>query len=260
MKNALVVGCILAVVATGAEAADLAARPYAKAPVVPVVQLTDWTGIYIGAHVGYGWGRTTWTDPVAPNFFGAPGLQYGSYEPDGILGGGQIGINFPINRLVLGIEGEYSAADIKGSGSRVLAFAGTDPWVSSNRIDSIAAVTGRVGYAFDAWLPYIKGGAAWARDTQSFGIPTGANPLFGQVSNTRSGWTVGAGLEYALSPSWSVKAEYDYYDFGSKNLTMTILGTGTTSTEGHVTDETLHVVKVGVNYRFNWAGPVVAKY
>jgi outer membrane immunogenic protein len=262
MRGLIVAAAIFAAGATTVQAADLAARPYTKAPTPAVVPITNWTGLYIGGHVGYGWGRTTWTDPAINNFFGAPGLEYGNYRPDGILGGGQIGINYQIDRLVLGIEGEYSAADIKGSESRVVAFTGPFPWVTANRLESIAAVTGKIGYAFDSWLPYFKGGAAWARDKQSLasGIPAPPNPLFGEITNTRSGWTIGAGLEYALSANWSVKAEYDYYDFGRKTLTMSVNSPSTTGLSDHITEETLHVVKVGVNYRFNWAQPVIAKY
>jgi outer membrane immunogenic protein len=121
--------------------------------------------------------------------------------------------------------------------------------VNHTRIDSLASVTGRLGYGWDRFLGYVKGGGAWERDKHNF--IDGA--LIGSVSNTRSGWTVGVGGEYAFTNFVSGFIEYNYYDFGTRDLTFR-QNLGGTFIYG--IDETKHVVKAGLNFRFGgWAGP-----
>jgi outer membrane immunogenic protein len=130
----------------------------------------------------------------------------------------------------------------------------------STNIKSIATVTGRVGYAWDRFLGYVKGGGAWERDDYRIfgtlpGVAAGPTPVDLSASETRSGWTVGIGGEYAFTNFLSGFVEYDYYDFGTRDLTFTGNGApGTVSIK-----ETKSVVKAGLNFRFG-PGPVVAKY
>jgi outer membrane immunogenic protein len=154
---------------------------------------------------------------------------------------------------VFGIEGDFSASDVSGcTRFNTIALAGcTD-------VNWYATVTGRLGIAFDRSLLYVKGGAAFT-DEDHFIVSTaaGGGTASTSISNSRTGWTVGAGLEYALWDNWSAKIEYNFMDFGTDNRTMTGVAGGTTNFD---IDQQVHVVKFGVNYRFNWGAPVVARY
>jgi opacity protein-like surface antigen len=124
------------------------------------------------------------------------------------------------------------------------------------------AVTGRVGWAWDRWLIYAKGGAAWAGDKYSADIPIFPEHL--EASETRTGWTVGGGVEWAFWDNWSAKLEYDFYDFGTRGVTF--IGTFAGVPEvvsGIDIKQTINAVKFGINYRFDWGkgkAPVVARY
>jgi len=210
----------VALIAMGATvpalAADLAARPYTKAPAYVPAPIYNWTGFYIGGHVG---GAFRGNDN---NFVG--GSNDGTF-----MGGVQVGYDtqFAPN-WVAGLEANYSFLDTNSS--------------IANR--GLGSVTGRLGYTWGPAMLYAKGGYAWAdtRFTNGFGGDGG-----------RDGYTVGGGLEYLFTQNWSGKIEYQYYDFGNHNvfLNNTFLG------RVH-NDE--HTIKAGLNYRFGWGGPVVAKY
>ncbi|ALK08632.1 outer membrane protein [Blastochloris viridis] len=220
------------VLAGTASAADLAARKAAAAAAAPVTYGTNWTGFYLGGNVGYGWGTNDWT-------FDGVGTDN---DFDGFVGGGQIGFDYQIGNIVVGIQGDISGANLEGKST----IGGVE---FKNEATWLASVTGRVGFTVDRALFYVKGGAAWTDldSTVSDGIDSA------KKSETRDGWTVGGGIEYAFAPNWSTFVEYDYYDFGDKN---TIIGDGLVKIDTDVS-----VVKLGVNYRFGGAAdPVVRKY
>ena len=226
----------MAVVALGATApalaADLGAAPrYTKAPAY-VAPIYNWTGFYIGGHLGGG-------------FAGDNSILGSSRFLGGIQGGADY--QFAPN-WVAGIEAQYSWAS-NNNGS--LLFPG-GTLVTSNS-DQLGSVTGRLGYTFGPALLYAKGGFAW-KDGNNLNVAVGGVPVaFTTDGNHRDGYTVGGGLEYMFAPSWSAKVEYQYYNFGDTTFTSgPIVGTRFTDDE--------HTVKAGVNYRFNWGGPVVAKY
>lgn len=191
----------------------------------------NWTGFYVGANLGGGSGKKDW------NFLPATT----SHNVNGVIGGAQLGYNYQIASLVLGVEGEYSAAGIKGSSA-----CPNPVFTCTSKINGVASLTGRVGYAFPAAiLVYAKGGAAWARENF-----TAISPLFSEDTGnvTTSGWTLGGGLEYGFWGKWSAKVEYNYYDFGTKRYDFR-------SPAGVVVDradikQRLSVVKAGINYRF----------
>lgn len=222
----------LALGVQSASAADLG-RPVYKAPAPAVVAAYNWSGFYLGGHVGGAWSSEEARDVA----FGV----IGSTDPDGFIGGVQAGYNWQADRWVFGIEGDWSWSG--ADGSTVLA----GPATFSSDHNWYATLTGRVGYAWDNWLWYVKGGAAWA-DTEY------RLAGFGTVSDTRVGWTVGTGVEWALAPQWSAKLEYNFLDFS--NDTFTFGGTPI-DVDTHV-----HLVKAGINYRFGGYGkaPVVANY
>ncbi|MFZ3307801.1 MAG: outer membrane protein [Xanthobacteraceae bacterium] len=216
-----------------AQAADLPMRP-APAPVAPVAYappVYNWSGFYIGGHIGGGFENSSWTDPF--------GGANNTFNNSGFLGGAQIGVNTQFNWLVVGLEGDFSwTSDIKGSGTDSIgdAITTSPQWTST--------VTGRVGAAFDRLLVYGKGGVAFADDKSTFTDFTGAGST---DTMTRVGWTAGAGLEYALTNNWSVRAEYDYLGFGSKQLNFTTPVLGAVSSNANLN---VQEVKAGFDYKF----------
>ena len=242
MKNFLL-GTV-ALVALGATvpalAADLGARApyYAKAPAY-AAPIYNWTGFYIGGHVGGAFNSSN-------NF---NGLTTGNNNNGRFLGGLQVGGDYQFSpNWVVGVEGQFSWL-----GSSVGAvFPGGFAYNNNQR--GLGSVTGRVGYTWGPGLLYVKGGYAFSDNNES--VTLGGVPVaFAINGNHRDGYTVGAGLEYMFAPSWSAKIQYQYYNFGSANFTApaALVPFGNFTTDDHV-------VKVGVNYRFNWASPVVAKY
>ncbi|HXW48322.1 MAG TPA: outer membrane protein [Xanthobacteraceae bacterium] len=221
-----------AVCVCSAHAADLPVRP-APAPVAPVIYappVYNWSGFYIGGNIGGGFANSSWTDP----FTGASD----TFSKDGFIGGGQIGANVQFNWLVLGIEGDLDWTGLKGSGTDSMGNT-----INTNT-EWTSTVTGRVGAAFDRLLVYGKGGVAFAEDQSSLTDIFGATAT---TTNTRTGWTAGAGLEYALAQNWTAKIEYDYLGFGSETLNLS-----TPNFPAYNPGASLNVqeVKVGVNFKF----------
>jgi len=219
-----------------ASAADIVRTPVYKAPPAGVLPVQyDWTGFYVGGHVGYGWAEKQWSDSF--------GLFDISHEANGFLGGAQAGFNYQIGMFVLGVEGTWSWSGMNTSST---AFGST----FNTNVDWTATLTGRAGVAFDRWLVYGKGGVAWAADRFSTNFYT--FPAAPELSDTRIGWTAGAGVEYAFAPQWSAKLEYNYMDFGTQHYSFA---------PGTSTDiaQQVHQVMFGINYKFG-GGPIVARY
>jgi outer membrane immunogenic protein len=246
-------------------AADIAPRMATKAPAVAPIAYYNWTGCYVGGHVGWGWGKKDVSTGDIPALgAGNTFLAFGD-DVDGFLGGVQAGCNYQINpNWVIGVEGQYSWANLKGDFSR-------DPFLTgkigrgtfSARTDWTATLAGRVGYAWDRWMIYGKAGVAWAGDKYDIAGLRTLTPYFLNGSETRTGWMIGVGLEYAFWNNWSAKVEYDYLDFGNKAVTLTGLFAGVVAIRTNVDiDQQIHVVKVGLNYRFGdyGKGPMVARY
>nr|WP_249779299.1 outer membrane beta-barrel protein [Bradyrhizobium sediminis] len=165
------------------------------------------------------------------------------------------------------MEGDGSAAgwrDDTRAFSSSIAGSYTD---IHNKIDWIATLTGRLGFAANNWLVYGKGGAAWAGTKGTAETYTGAGALAvnSSFADTRTGWTVGVGTEYAFSNNWSAKLEYNCIDLGRKTSPTTNVSTpafgGGTILLDRDRENRIHLVKLGINYRFNFGGPsVIAKY
>jgi outer membrane immunogenic protein len=229
-------------------AADLGTRLPVKAPPA-MVRAFSWTGCYLGGHVGWGWGQKTFAD--TPNgdlvdFF-IPGPQTSmDFTTNGFLGGGQIGCDYQFaTNWVVGVEGNFSWADISGSNTVPGGILNNTPLTvtADAKTDWLASVTGRLGYAWDHWLLYAKGGAAWAHDKYNFTSYLGT----WAASQTRSGWTVGGGLEWAFTDNWSTKLEYQFYDFGNRDVSFI---NGSHSDVENVKQQ-IQTVKLGLNYRFS---------
>jgi len=210
-----------------AAAADLAARPYTKAPAAPVA-IYNWTGFYIGAFGGYASENTDATPKMSGGF-----------------AGGTIGYNWQTNNFVFGLEADGGWADVGASFTGLVPIVGGPlvPATLTSRIDALGTVRGRVGFAVDKVLFYGTGGYAWINNKNSIT----ALGLTTSESHFHSGWTVGAGIEAFFAPQWSVKGEYLFRSLGSENYFGTPSGT-----------LELHSVQVGVNYHFG--GPTAARY
>ncbi len=235
--------------AAPALAADLPRRSPAVAPAPVFTQAFSWQGFYVGAQVGYVWGES---DVVS---FSATPARVGGANVDanGFVGGLHAGYNWQRGSLVYGLEADIEYAALDGSanvleGATVLARA----TVESQFRGSLRA---RLGVAFDRTLLYETGGLALGQVEGAF--VNGANRASG--SETQFGWTIGAGVEYAISNNWSARAEYRYTDLGDFNVaTPTAVVTGAARSNIDTTD---HSVRVGLSYRFGGpARPVVARY
>jgi outer membrane immunogenic protein len=245
------VGLVALGMTAPASAADLAARPYTKAPPAPVVAVYDWTGFYIGINGGGGSSHKCWdfVDPVT-------GLlsREGCHNATGGTVGGQIGYRWQSANWVFGIEGQGNWADFSGSNTSVL-FA---PDFNRSRIDAFGLLTGQVGYAWNNVLFYVKGGAAVTGDKyDAFSGITGG--LLASANETRWGGTVGAGLEFGFAQNWSVGVEYDHLFMGTRTINLTAPGGVLFESERIRQDVDIGLVRL--NYRFGGYGvPVAARY
>jgi len=202
-----VVSCVSVAAIKFAAAADI---PYLKSP-APVDVPPSWAGFYLGGQVGYGTDSVRWRNLGASTFF-SPLNSLTRDRGSGVIGGGQLGYNFQYNRFVFGIEGSASAADFDWSFASPY-FPATDVW--SSKLTWLGTVTGRVGYGFDNWLPYIKGGfAAGNVETTIRDTTLG---VISQGSAVHSGWTVGGGVEFKLAPQFSLGLEFMHTDLGRSN-------------------------------------------
>ena len=198
----------VALVALGATvpalAADLGARPvYSKAPPVYAAPLYNWTGFYVGGHLGGAFNSDN-------NF---NGLVTGNSDNGRFLGGVQAGGDYQFApNWVAGVEGQYSWLSNNNNG---VLFPGSFVFVNNQR--AIGSVTGRVGYTWGPGLLYVKGGYAFSDNNNSLTL-NGVPAAFVLDGNHSNGWTVGAGLEYMFAPNWSAKVEYQYYNFGNTSF------------------------------------------
>ena len=255
MKKILV-GMVAAVAMTGsAFAADMAVK---ARPVVAPVVAYSWSGCYIGGNVGGGWARTSQERVGVINVGPLPAINYGASDGSDFVGGGQIGCDYQFaGNWVIGIQGMYDYARINSS-----HFLTAFPTFRSDiRTKDIYTVTGRLGYLFTPQLlGYVKGGGAWASVDYQVFQPGGVLLSETAYGVSRSGWTIGGGLEWMFAPGWSVFAEYNYMDFGHKDVAFVTTPPAVGNPDLVRTKLEVSTALVGVNYKFNFGGPVVAKY
>ncbi|HZE51869.1 MAG TPA: outer membrane beta-barrel protein [Bradyrhizobium sp.] len=252
------VGPLALGMAAPASAADLAARPYTKAPPAPVVAIYDWSGFYIGANGGGGWSHKCWDvtnfrGPVVP-------VSEGCHDATGGVVGGQVGYRWQSASWVFGLEAQGDWANLKGSNISLFI----PNWTNNSKIEALGLFTGQVGYAWNNVLWYVKGGAA-VTDDKYRGTVTPTGVLFDSASETRWGGVVGTGLEFGFAPNWSVAVEYDHLFMGTRAVTFTSAGVLGGIPAGSIfrTDsirQDVDMVTARINYRFNWGSPLVAKY
>jgi outer membrane immunogenic protein len=247
MKKLLLGTIGLVALSGSAMAADLAARPY-KAPPPIIAPIYDWTGFYIGANGGWASSRNCWG--IVP--VGGAVIADGCGDRTGGLLGGQLGYRWQSNQFVFGVEAQGDWADI--SGSRISIF---NPAFSTRvKIDGIGLFTGQIGYAWNAALLYVKGGAAVT--SNHFDVfTTLGNVNVASASSTRWGGTVGVGVEYGFAPNWSGGIEYDHLFMGDSNNSFSVPNPLLAGAFNRISQD-VDMITLRVNYRFG--GPLVAKY
>jgi outer membrane immunogenic protein len=245
---------VTAALGTGAaSAADLAARPYAKAPYI--APLYNWGGFYIGGHVGGATTNEQWINTANTTVFGDLSSGQGFRQRgSGVFGGGHMGYNWQASNFVFGLEGTISGLDNHGTVLNNVFGAGLDDQFSW-RTNWMATVTGRVGYAVTNNLFYVKGGYAGVNNRLAV---VDAVPVTGSGSQTQwhNGWTVGAGWEYAMTQNWIVGLEYDYSAFEKKSYQLAGTSPGTYTFDAKPRDIQSAVVRL--SYKFG--APVIARY
>lgn len=270
-KHRGLLAAALALVSVSAEAADVYTGGLKDAPVY--VPVNTWTGFYFGANGGYGGSASNRTLSTSTDYLYydgnvSPGtfpLAIGKLAPEGGFAGGQFGYNLQRGNIVFGFEIDAQASDIKG---KVNASANTgdlvDPQITINagaksELDWFGTLRARLGYAAGPALVYVTGGFAVGAVKNSLSV--NSSPDYGSFSfsnnETRTGYVIGGGLEYLISPAWSLKAEYQYIDLGSSSIKGTIFSTdletyaflGALSTSR--IDHTYNTARIGLNYHIN---------
>lgn len=237
----LALGC--AMMSAPAFAADLPQRTAAPAPMLAPTPVYSWQGFYAGLSLGYAW------ENVAYNNFGA---TTSNFNPNGVIGGGYVGYNFQVApSVVLGVEGDVEGGSVRQSVNPI-AFA--IPFGSNVTLtnDFRASVRARAGVSMDRALLYATGGVAFG----NFNLKSnwGAAGLSEQWNVGRSGWTLGAGVEYAFTPNWIGRVEYRFTSFGNFSHFSPVVG----PTTQRVND---NAVRAGIAYKFGGGyAPVVARY
>ena len=234
MTRSKILGTALAALAFlassfAAQAADIPPPVY-KGPRA-VVAYYNWTGFYVGLNAGYGFGSSDWSAvPTASN------------KPKGFLVGGTLGYNYQVGSWVFGLEGDFDWSNVKGSADCAVGIScsTSNTWLATFR--------GRLGYAFDRWLPYITAGGAYGNVKAEISVPSFG--LTGSTSKSQLGWAFGAGLEYAFLGNWTAKIEYLYVDLGN-------FDTGPAPIVNNVSFKE-NIVRAGLNYKFS--GPIFSRY
>jgi outer membrane immunogenic protein len=252
MRKLLLGTAVVIALVSPAISADMRAPIYKAPP--SVVPVWNWTGCYVGGHAGGLWAKSEEWIVRTPGgaFFGQ---SLGGHDVNGWLGGVQAGCDYQFaGGFVIGLQGDYAWSEAEGSHASALEVG----VAYHSKAKSLASVTGRVGYAWARFLGYVKGGGAWERD--DYWATTIVLGTAYTASETRPGWTIGVGGEFAFTNFLSGFVEYGYYDFGTREIAFTpqVAGLGPAFVD---IKETKSVVRAGLNFRFGgYAAPVAAKY
>lgn len=262
-KLLLASAAAVALSGTAALAADLPSRapPPAYIPPPPIF---SWTGIYVGGQVGYGWGTGNFNRnliiPGGPALSGTLGQN-----PNGVIGGAHVGYQYQINQWVLGIEGSVDGTSLSADSAAAFPNTPVGPVIltASSNADIQGSIRGKLGIAWDRVLIYATGGVAFGGFNSDINISAPNVPFFATAnrSTTKVGWTVGGGLQYAVTNNWWVFAEYRFTDFGNlNNNDIAGLPAGWLFNGNRKLQQ--NQVQVGFSYKFDLGAPppVVAKY
>jgi outer membrane immunogenic protein len=237
---------------TPASAADLAARPYTKAPPPMVAPIYDWSGFYIGANGGWGQSHS------CVDFLNAAGVAVaqGCGDRSGGLVGGQLGYRWQASQFVFGLEAQGDWADLTNRRLSLL-----NPTLSTRtKTSAIGLFTGQIGYAWNASLLYLKGGAA-VTDNRFSILDTATGFELAAASATRWGASVGVGWEYGFAPNWSAGIEYDHLFMGHANNSFTATDPRLVGFLNDRISQDVDMLTLRINYRFGGYGaPIAARY
>jgi outer membrane immunogenic protein len=259
IKFALAAAAALLTSTTAGYAADMAV----KAPLLSPAPVWSWTGFYGGVHIGAGWGTTESTltrlSVGAPINLNVPlNFPFSQNSRSGFLGGAQAGYNWQSGWLVLGVQGDIAGTNIRGTTPCLVLLSCT------SETNWLATVSGRVGaVVLDRGLVYVKGGAAWMNTDHRVNLPVVANTQLTSASSDTFGWLLGFGTEWMITRNWTAFVEYNYIEFDKKNEAFPINVGGVRAIPFTVNADLtnkLSIAKAGVNYKFDWGTPVVARY
>ncbi len=255
----------IALLAPAAFAADLGAAP-PPPPYLPPPPLFTWTGIYVGGQVGYAWGagnfNTSGFDPVTGTFVSG---TLGN-TPNGVIGGAHIGYQYQFNQVVLGIEGSVDGTSLSNTAVAAFpVFLGGSNLTARTTADVQGSIRGKAGIAWDRLLIYGTGGVAFGGFNTDFTLaaPNSVPPFFAtaNTSSTRTGWTAGGGLQFAVTNNWWVYGEYRFSDFGTlRNGAFPNVPAGVFFNASRRLQE--NQVQGGFSYKFDSYAPppVISKY
>lgn len=230
MKVGYLALALLAILSSQTRAADVAAPKH------------NWTQCYIGGKFGGLWGDENWKNKTPGGAY--YGESLGGHDVDGIIGGAQVGCDYQFDGgLVIGVVGDYGWTNAEGDHPSARETGVT----YGSEIHWVAGVNARLGYAWDDFLGYVKGGAAWERD-EAWASTTMLGLAY-QGESTRSGWSLGIGGEYAIMENLSAFVEYDYLDFGHDKFELEPQVSGLPKAFADI-EESRSVVRAGVNFRF----------
>ena len=256
LNHHLLLSAIALVASSGiAAAADIAPAPVYKAPVMAPAAVYNWSGFYLGANAGAIWSRGS--DVTTVNSTGAfVTSTTGNGSNANFQGGGQIGFNWMLGpNFVWGIEVDSQYVNQKNA---VLSVDGSNR--HDTTFDYYGTARGRLGYAVDNWLFYGTGGLAWGhgqivRTQIGPAVLNAATPgTIETVDNWRTGWAAGGGIEWGIDRHWTARVEYLHIDLGSVSSVFPL------ADRRQVTTLQSDIARVGINYKFDWGGPVVARY
>lgn len=256
MKKFLLAAIGAIAITSSASAADLAARPYAKAPAPMIAAVYDWSGFYIGLNGGGGWSHKCWD--IVTNVLGqpvVPAVSEGCHNATGGVAGGQIGYRWQTGAWVFGFEGQGDWANLRGSNSPNLlqGAVGGD----RTKIDAYGTITGQIGYAWNNVLLYVKGGAIVV-DERYEGFVVASGAVFDRASETRWNGAVGAGLDFGVLPNLVIGVDYIHGFMGSRTLNFYFTGVAGAFSRADSIRQDIDIVTARISYKFG--GPVIAKY
>jgi outer membrane immunogenic protein len=258
MKKIILATVLAGIGSTAALAADLGARTYTKAPAM-MASVSNWTGLYIGGNVGYGWGSgTTHVLPLPdPTTFGESAAVFDT-KPKGVIGGAQIGYNWQMGSIVTGLEADMQGSGIKGtaqvpiiltSGASLPSPAGI---AATEKLSWFGTVRGRLGVTvMPDLLLYATGGLAYGQmdDSADRRLAIGSSGS-ASASQAKVGWAAGAGGEWMFARNWSAKVEYIYLDLGRTSAIGELATPDPVFKVGYTWKNQDHIVRAGVNYHF----------
>ena len=237
---------------------DVTRPAYASANPAASTAPMNWTGFFVGGHVGGAFGDNRWSDPFrSVNSGGLTNIAgFGdTVHSNGPLAGGQAGFNWQTGSVVLGLKTDWSKTDLRGENTCYSGVGGLD---CQNIVNSIGTVTGRLGYAWDRALIFAEGGAARSQiEYMLLGDTFGASRGYGVTPISAWGWAVGGGLEYAVTDHWTTMVEYQHVDLGTNAVPFPTVAL--VKLQGNTISQTIDLFKLGVNYKFDWPGLSMAQ-